>query len=315
MNEDIKKILEYGVMAPSSHNSQPWKFFVSENKITILPDFSRSLKHGDKNNRQLFVSLGCALENMLQAALALGLEVEYTISTEGSTSIFFGDRKAETKPGILHSIENRVTNRNPYVETSELSNFEKYAQDLSDDTTNVFICKNKIKEKIADVAVEASVAAMQDKNFRRELSHYLKNNRTSSKIGMPAYGMGISTPVSFMVPLLINFVNVNKLSQEKDRELLKKHTPTIVIIATKIDTKKSWIKTGILYQKMALEAEKNKFSTAMWAAPIQTGTHYKEIQKILRTDLRPQAFFRLGKTDKETKHSPRLPAEQVTLKN
>ena len=59
----IEDIVAYGLLAPSSHNTQPWKFVVEKNVIKILPDYGRSLPYSDRFNRELFRSIGCAWSN------------------------------------------------------------------------------------------------------------------------------------------------------------------------------------------------------------------------------------------------------------
>lgn len=170
------------------------------------------------------------------------------------------------------------------------------------------IADQEQKNQLSDIALVASISAMEDKQFRAELSKYVKPNTTSSPIGMPAFGMGIPTPISFVVLKMIKYFNMNKLSRKSDETLLKKYTPVFVIIATRRDDKISWIKTGQIYEHIALLTDSQGLKTAMWAAPIQIGEYYKNFQKILNTDFRPQAFFRLGYAVKSPPHSPRLTA-------
>jgi hypothetical protein len=60
-------------LAANSHNTQPWIFTASSNKIVIAPDFARRCPAVDPDDHHLFVSLGCAAENLIVAASALGL--------------------------------------------------------------------------------------------------------------------------------------------------------------------------------------------------------------------------------------------------
>jgi len=54
LREKIRFLVRFAVLAPSSHNSQPWKFAVGEKEIVIQPDFNRALPVSDANHRQLF---------------------------------------------------------------------------------------------------------------------------------------------------------------------------------------------------------------------------------------------------------------------
>ena len=68
----MKELVRYASLAPSSHNTQCWKFRIGERTVSILPDFARRCPAVDPDDHHLFVSLGCAAENLNQAALAKG---------------------------------------------------------------------------------------------------------------------------------------------------------------------------------------------------------------------------------------------------
>ncbi|RZN37990.1 MAG: nitroreductase, partial [Methanophagales archaeon ANME-1-THS] len=70
--EKLKFLLRYAILAPSSHNSQPWKFHIRDSEIDIFADKGRWLKVADADQRELHISVGCALENLLIAAEHFG---------------------------------------------------------------------------------------------------------------------------------------------------------------------------------------------------------------------------------------------------
>ncbi len=70
----LRELVRYATLAPSSHNTQCWKFAVQERSISIVSDLSRRCPAVDPDDHHLSVSLGCAAENLIQAALAHGLK-------------------------------------------------------------------------------------------------------------------------------------------------------------------------------------------------------------------------------------------------
>jgi hypothetical protein len=52
-------LVRYATLAPSSHNTQCWKFQIDNNAISILPDLLRRCPAVDPDDHHLFVSLGC----------------------------------------------------------------------------------------------------------------------------------------------------------------------------------------------------------------------------------------------------------------
>ena len=71
-----QELVRYATLAPSSHNTQCWKFAIERHAITILPDPLRRCPAVDPDEHHVFVSLGCAAENLVHSALARGLRAE-----------------------------------------------------------------------------------------------------------------------------------------------------------------------------------------------------------------------------------------------
>ena len=69
----MRELVRYATLAANGHNTQPWKFAIKENAIEIHPDYARRLPVVDPDDRELWISLGCALENLLVAARACRL--------------------------------------------------------------------------------------------------------------------------------------------------------------------------------------------------------------------------------------------------
>ncbi len=83
---DVKsqKILYYASLAPSGHNSQPWRVrVVSPDRWIIESEKTRWLPVVDPENREVLLSIGAFLENLVQAASALGVAVESQVVATG----------------------------------------------------------------------------------------------------------------------------------------------------------------------------------------------------------------------------------------
>jgi nitroreductase len=74
IEDQLRFLLRFAILAPSARNSQPWFFRVRGNRVLLLADLARSQPVSDPNRRELYIALGCALENLLVAAEHLGFE-------------------------------------------------------------------------------------------------------------------------------------------------------------------------------------------------------------------------------------------------
>ena len=80
--EQVRTLLKYAVLAPSSHNTQPWRFKVADNTVSLYADRARALPANDPDDRELTISCGCALMNLRVAAAHEGLGVTYEITPD-----------------------------------------------------------------------------------------------------------------------------------------------------------------------------------------------------------------------------------------
>lgn len=145
----LKFLINFTVLAPSSHNSQPWKFEIKKNAIHIMPDLERALPASDTNHRQLFISLGCALENILVAADYYNLDAQ-TAFDDSRLTISFQKRVPPTGQGknhLIFSIPTRHTNRSPYTDQMPEQSFLDRTSSLTSDDVGVHLVLDTSKKE------------------------------------------------------------------------------------------------------------------------------------------------------------------------
>ena len=124
IEEKLTFLLRYAILASSSHNTQPWKFSVREDEIQVFVDRTRWLKVADPDQRELYISVGCAVENLLIAAehFWYGHQVSYFPEPgqeELAATVKF-ESQGQASPfrdsALFDAIPGRQTNRNVYEE-------------------------------------------------------------------------------------------------------------------------------------------------------------------------------------------------------
>ncbi len=312
----LEFLVQFAVLAPSSHNSQPWKFEVGENYIFIKPDFSKHLAVSDPENRHLYIALGCATENILVSADYYGLQttVQYLPPErkDSAVKIYFKPALQPLKPNqhLIFSIASRRSNRNKYTSRAPDAKFIERIGQLSSNGALVSLIQDKReKKKVANILIESRLNAFSNKAFRTEMANYKRTNFTSSPFGMPGFTLGINNLLSLVAPFLIKNFNIMKVIRKNEELLLNNHTPIFLFLNSKENNPLSWLNMGQILQKIILEAEYFGIQTAMSALPPDV----EPIQKILKTSYRPQMFLRAGYAIASAKHSPRLQAEETLI--
>ena len=79
LTSSVRHVIEAASLAPSVHNTQPWRFVVREDGFDLLADPGRQLSVLDPTGRQLHLSCGAALVTARVAGRALGLDTVVTL--------------------------------------------------------------------------------------------------------------------------------------------------------------------------------------------------------------------------------------------
>ena len=110
-----RELIRYATLAPNSHNTQAWLFRTEPNRIVILPDYSRRCPVVDPDDHHLYVTLGCAAENLALAAAAFGFRTEMTVASHPETEILIDLLPGRADRSLLFdAIPDRQSTRSTY---------------------------------------------------------------------------------------------------------------------------------------------------------------------------------------------------------
>ena len=112
---ETSDFIRYATLAANSHNTQPWRFRISDGGIEFLPDMARQITIVDPDNHHLFASLGCAAENLAIACGARGKsgELSFNPTNDGSVMFAFGSG-SPVEPAMFDAIPKRQSTRGDY---------------------------------------------------------------------------------------------------------------------------------------------------------------------------------------------------------
>jgi len=315
INEQLMFLLKYAILAPSSHNSQPWLFEINNNTIIVKKKLERCLPHADSEGFLMMFAIGCAVENLLIVADYFGFECRLKMLEDHASKVceieFINRSDKKTDSGhLIHFINKRHTNRNEYFLKMPPEDFLFEMKKLADDNISIhLISEEGQKRQVAEVLLDSRVKAFDNKKFRTEMALYKRNNFTKSYYGMPGFTMGFSNIISLFTGLAIKNFNVLKVIKDKEISLLTNGTPILVIMGLAKKESKHVFGLGKIFQRFSLCSTKENLNTAFQAIP----GGQEKLQKILQTNFFPLASFRLGYSKEKIGFSPRMPVEKIMI--
>jgi hypothetical protein len=311
--EQIKFLLRYAILAPSSHNTQPWLFKIpKENTIEIYADDSRWLRIADADKREMHVSVGCALENLLIAAARFGFatETNYFPNGENETLVaaveFRKSEKANDKrhASLFEFLTTRATFHGVFPEREIPENVLREIESYCDESgVNLYLTGDeKIRARVDDLIARSDAMQFADAEFRKELSYW---------IGQGAFGN--SWLMSQIGSLAVAYLNLGNSTAKNDRKILHS-APVLGLITSAKNDRVSQIKAGQIFERIYLVARKHNLGVRPMSQIVQIPEHKEELKKLLpNAGEFPQQPFLLGWAESSENHTPRRSLEEILI--
>ena len=310
--EELTFLLNYAILAPSSHNSQPWRFNVSDDRIMVFADQSRLLSVADADKREMYISLGAALENLIIAAEHFGYNctVSYFPGEKDLVADVSLKAGAQTfsNSSLFQAITARRADRNPYemrsISQADLDHLRRLS---SHPDVALFLSQEpETNEAFRETVVEADGILYSDIKYKSELGSWL--------------GQGVMGPTGIkakLAQLALVFLDVGPQETEKDSDLINR-TPCIGFISTAENDSLSSVKAGQVLERLWLAAASRGLGLHPMSQPLEVPQMRDRLSALLPSSSKMkvvQQTFRLGYAAPEEEHSGRRPLEEVLIEN
>ena len=298
-NTDYLFMVEQAVKAPSGHNTQPWLFKINRDNIEIRPNFEKSLPVVDSDNRELFISLGCASENLCIAASSKGYNSKVSIANEGVITIYLEKNEQVKHDPLFEQIPIRQTNRSEYKKASipadTLDILKKVPLEAG---VNIYFYENGSEEFVAisDFVVKGNIAQMQDKAFTDELKSWMRFNKkhsekTNDGLSYAVFGAP-NLPMFIVKPIMSGYLNDKK--QNKGDVKKMQSSSHFVLFTTQSNTLEQWINLGRAMERFLLKSTELKIAHAYLNQPNEIKELSVEMMEFLQIAAYPTILLRIG---------------------
>jgi hypothetical protein len=198
-------------LAASPHNTQPWRFRVSDNQIQLFADASRNIGTIDPLRREQHIGMGCALENLLLAAEKAGFCVSHLVyDDQTGTDLIASIKFCACVPRVLilaEAIAYRHTNRGPYHAGRMIS------ASLVDEISRLNTDPGAIRVRfwtespgsIRDLMIAAAEAVVADREQSRDSAKWFRGSQAAIELhrdGTTIEAQGLSPLMTAVAKLL-----------------------------------------------------------------------------------------------------------------
>lgn len=298
---EMKEFVRYAMLAPNGHNTQPWKFRIGSSQIEILPDFTRRTPVVDPDDHHLFVSLGCAAENLAIASGARGYSCQIGFNPPNGGSVMCQLGKAPLiESALLSAIPKRQSTRSEYdgrsVSTGDLKTLAAAAA-IIPGVDMVLITDRPTIGKVRDLIVAGNTAQMNDAAFVRELKTWLRfSPQEAIERGDGLFSATSGNPVipNWLGSLAFSTFFSAEAENEKYALHLQSSSGIAIFIAQQED-REHWVQVGRACQRFALQATALGLKHAFINQPVEVASLRPELASLIGVPgRRPDIIMRFG---------------------
>jgi hypothetical protein len=302
-------LIRYAVLAPSSHNTQPWLFRTGEGWIDLLADPRRWLRIADAGRRELHLSLGAALENLLIAAehFGYGHDVAYfpdLTNADWIARVSLTRDARSRPPSLFDAIPRRQTDRRPYsgqaVDAGLLADLSAASADLG--VWAWTSTDEESRSRVAGLVARGDRVEHANPAFRRELGDCIGQGL-----------LGVRGPLATVARFAVTRLNFGERIARSDAKLVFR-AGALLAVVSKEDDPAAQLRAGRAVERVWLLGTLFGLALQPMSQPLQVPDLRRELAEVIGAGgSHPQHLFRLGHAAKRKHRARRRPLAEVLL--
>ena len=298
----LRRAAVRATLAPSVHNTQPWRFHLRRDALDIYADRSRQLSVLDPTGRQLIISCGCALFNARASLGADNLRVSIErFPVEGQSDLlatlsYVPGESAEV-PDVTRLekvVELRQTNRRRFADDPVPPEFLELLEAATHAEGAELVVVRDPDQRMAVASLSQHADEIENLNpaYRAELRAWTSSD-PGRRDGVPAVAVphvdgtsGDEVPIRDFDSHGQGFLPTNTHSSRNQ---------CLVLLCTAGDAPIDWLRAGEALERVLLEVTRLGYA----ASPLTQITEVPSARAQLRAELGlrayPHVLLRIGR--------------------
>jgi hypothetical protein len=311
----LRELVRCATLAANGHNTQPWKFGLSPDTISIRPDLARRTPVVDPDEHHLWVSLGCATENLVLAAAALGKHTDVAFGLQEVHVAL--DKASPVRSPLVNAIFRRQCTRAEY-DGQPMPNdvLQGLARAADRRGVGLLLLTERAKlEGVLDYVTQGNSAQIRNPAFVKELKSWVRFNEADALAtgdGLFSRLTGNPTLPHWLGNVAFSMVLSEKSENDKYARQLRSSAGVAVFVGDRADPA-NWFEVGRAYEHFALAATELGVRTAFVNQPVEVPAVRTQFGQWLRLGAgRPDLVVRFGRGP-QLPYSLRRPVADVIV--
>ncbi len=253
---DLRTVAELATLAPSIHNTQPWRFGLDGEAVTVRADRSRQLSVVDPDGRQLHVSCGAAIEHARLAVRSLGVDCTVELLPDTADP----DLLARLEPAAPHALSDdeqallaAIPRRHTHREAFEARPLPPELVDALRRGVVPFgawlqpVDRADDLVKIAVLLSHADEAERADAAYHDELRRWVRPDGEPAVDGIPATALPATPADQRRSTLLLRDFDLDRVLRGEasaDDVVPPSERPFVAVLGTADDDRRAWLQAG-----------------------------------------------------------------------
>lgn len=298
-------------LAPSVHNTQPWRWVVRGDRLELHAVPDRQLREQDPDGRLMLLSCGAALHHALVALAAEGWAYRVERPAADPLAVVYAEQHQPADPHAMHRMQllrvRRTDRRTVSDEALPPPVREALAEAAGRAGAHLHLLDRDQVLRLAVMIEHSGEAQRQDERMRAENAEWIGGTRPAGT-GVPDAVIPTELPLTTVAERDFGVSGTLEAGGGHDT------AAAYAVLYGDGDEPADWLRAGEALSEVWLTATDNGAALMPLSSPIELGFTRQAVRRMLGEVGYPYLVVRLGITDPEhagPPHTPRLPAEQV----
>ncbi|MFF5233002.1 Acg family FMN-binding oxidoreductase [Dactylosporangium sp. NPDC000521] len=318
--EALARAADTARLAPSVHNTQPWRWVVQGSSLSLYAVPGRQLREQDPAGRLMLVSCGAALHHARIALEASGWTYDVTRTAGGALTevdataplaVVHAAPGGPADPGAMRRLQllqvRRTDRRVVSDEPVPAAVREALVAAAGKEGSRLHLLTRDQVLQLAVVVEHAGDAERHDERMRAETAEWVGGDRPAGT-GLPDTVIPAELPLTTVAER--DFGVSGNLPAGSGHD----EAAAYAVLYGDGDEPSDWLRAGEALGELWLAATEHGAAVLPLSSPVELDFTRQALRRMLGEVGYPYLVLRLGTTDPDhagPEHTPRLPVEQV----